>query len=169
MFLSVIEETSTAQNAAFRQLLDRTLNRETDIETALTAFGYAFATALVRSPERAAVLRLIGAEAAHFPELTRYSRGLGPVQQALADRLAELAGDGVLDLPDPVEAAEFLGLLVTGRVLNRSRTGAVALADAQIEQLVSSCVQVFLRAFRPGTGSCSAQAARQSPGGSRGS
>ncbi|MGH4024665.1 MAG: TetR/AcrR family transcriptional regulator [Pseudonocardiaceae bacterium] len=166
LFLSVIEETSAAQNAAFHQLLSRTLNRDADIETGLIAFGREFAAAMVRSPERSAVLRLIGAEAAHFPELTRYSRGIGPVQQALAERLAQFADDGVLDLPDPVEAAEILSLLVTGRVLNRSLSGAIDLADDEIEQLVSSGVQIFLRAYRPGTGSGSAQAAKRSSGGS---
>lgn len=166
LFLSVIEEASAAQNAAFHQLLSRTLNRDADIEAALIAFGREFAAAMLRSPERSAVIRLIGAEVAHFPELTRYVRGIGPVQQAVAERLAQLADDGVLDLPDPVEAAEFLGLLVTGRVLNRSLSGAIDLADAEIEQLVSSGVQIFLRAYRPGAGSCSAQAAKRSPGGS---
>jgi hypothetical protein len=44
-----------------------------------------------------------------------------------------------------MEAAEFLGLLVTGRVNNRSWYGAVQLNDAEVAQLI------FLRAYRPAT------------------
>ncbi len=47
-----------------------------------------------------------------------------------------------------MEAAEFLGLLVTGRVNNRSWYGAVQLDDAEIAQLVAGGVQIFLRAYR---------------------
>ena len=48
-----------------------------------------------------------------------------------------------------MEAAEFLGLLVTGRVNNRSWYGAVQLDDAEITRLVDGGVRVFLRAYRP--------------------
>ena len=55
--------------------------------------------------------------------------------------------EGLLDAPDPLEAAEFLGLLVTGRVNNRSWYGATPLDDAEIDRLVAGGVRVFLRAY----------------------
>lgn len=150
LFLAVIDETSAAQADAFAALLDRTLGEVTDVGTALVTFGREFAAAAVRSSDRAAVIRLISTEAPHFAELRRRAHAIGPVQQALADRLAELAADGLLDVPDPVEAAEYLGLLVTGPVINRTLFGAITLGDDEIDRLAARGVRVFLRAYRPG-------------------
>ncbi|MCW2861895.1 MAG: transcriptional regulator, TetR family protein [Actinoallomurus sp.] len=141
-----------AQNAAFDELLEQTLAQVTDIEAALTAFGRAFAAEVARSAERSAVLRLVIAEASHFPELVRSPPEQRPVQRALADRLAELGERGLLRVPDPPEAAEFLGLLVTGRVNHRSWYGAVPLDDAEIDRLVAGGVRIFLRAYGVSTG-----------------
>jgi TetR/AcrR family transcriptional repressor of mexJK operon len=148
LFLATLQETRDAHVVAFRELLDRTLGQVADIETALTDFGREFATEIAWSAERAAVLRLMIAEAPHFPGLLEET-ATNSVQRALADRLAELADKGLLDVPDPMEAAEFLGLLVTGRVNNRSWHGAVGLDDAVIAQLVAGGVRVFLRAYGP--------------------
>ncbi|GII96169.1 TetR/AcrR family transcriptional regulator [Sinosporangium siamense] len=154
LFLSALAETREAQEADFRRLLDRTLPGTTsrdELAVALTAFGRAFATEIARSAERAAVMRLLIAEAAHFPSLVRPDPEGRPVQRALAERLAELGERGLLEVPDPAEAAEFLGLLVTGRVDYRSWYGAVPLADGEIERLVEGGVRVFLRAYRQGS------------------
>lgn len=153
LFLSVLEETRNAQAAAFRELLERTLGQVDDVEAALSAFGREFAAQIARSAERAAVLRLMIAEASHFPALLEPAPEERPVQRALADRLAELDEQGLLDIPDPSEAAEFLGLLVTGRVNHRSWYGAAHLDDAEIDRLVAGGVRVFLRAYRPGAAS----------------
>ncbi|MER7009457.1 TetR/AcrR family transcriptional regulator [Dactylosporangium sp. NPDC000555] len=147
LFLSTLRETQEAQTAAFNELLDRTVGRFDDLEAALTRFGREFAVEIARSAERAAVMRLMIAEASHFPALLERASA-GSVQRALADRLAELAELGLLDIPDPMEAAEFLGLLVTGRVNNRSWYGAVQLDDAEIARLAAGGVQIFLRAYR---------------------
>jgi AcrR family transcriptional regulator len=149
LFLSTVQETRDGHTAAFRELLDRTLGRVTDVETALTSFGREFATEIARSAERVAVMRLMIAEAPHFPGLLDQPGSGDSVQRALADRLAELAAEGLLSIADPMEAAEFLGLLVTGRVHNHSWYGAVRLDDAEIARLVAGGVQVFVRAYRP--------------------
>jgi hypothetical protein len=94
-------------------------------------------------------MRLTIAEASHFPVLLEPASPDNSVQHALANRLAELAAQGLLDVPDPMEAAEFLGLLVTGRVNNRSWYGAVQLDDAEIARLVAGGIRIFLRAYRP--------------------
>jgi TetR/AcrR family transcriptional repressor of mexJK operon len=148
LFLSTLEETKQGHAAAFQELLDRTLGQVDDIEAALISFGREFAIEVARSAERAAVMRLMIAEASHFPALLERTATNTAVQRALADRLAELAGRGLLDIPDPMEAAEFLGLLVTGRANSRSWYGAVKLDDAEIARLVAGGVRIFLRAFR---------------------
>jgi AcrR family transcriptional regulator len=149
LFLSTLRETQEAQAAAFDELLARTLGSVDDIPTALTRFGREFATAIARSPERAAVMRLVIAEAPHFPTLLEQTAAANPTQRVLADRLAELGKQGLLDVPDPMEAAEFLGLLVTGRVTSRSWYGAMELDDAEIAELVAGGVRIFLSAYGP--------------------
>ncbi len=150
LFLSALEETRSTQAAAFQELLERTLGQVNDVEAALTAFGREFATEIARSAERAAVMRLMIAEASHFPALLEPTAKNQSVQHALADRLSELDEQGLLDIPDPMEAAEFLGLLVTGRVNHRSWYGAVRLDNAEIDRLVAGGVRIFLCAYRPG-------------------
>jgi TetR/AcrR family transcriptional repressor of mexJK operon len=152
LFLSVIEETSAAQTEAFQKMLDRSLGESDDLEAALLAFGREFATAVARSPQRSAVMRLLVAEAAHFPELTRNWRPVGPAQQALAARLHSLARQHRLHIADPLEAAEHFGALVTGAVNNRSLFGTVDLDDTEIDRLVTSGVRAFLRAYHPTAG-----------------
>lgn len=155
LFVSAVRETAAAQASEFNDLLDRTLGAVTgprDLEAALTAFGRGFAARLARSAERAAVLRLMIAEASHFPELIETPPEERPVQSALAGRLAGLAEEGLLEVPDPAEAAEFLGLLVTGRVNARSWYGTVHLDNAEIERLATGGVRVFLRAYGPRSG-----------------
>jgi TetR/AcrR family transcriptional repressor of mexJK operon len=149
LFLSTLEETKAGHATAFHELLDRTLGQVDDLEAALTLFGREFATGIARSAERAAVMRLTIAEASHFPALLERDSANTAVQRALADRLAALAEQGLLDIPDPMEAAEFFGILVTGRVHNRSWFGTVPLDDAEIADLVAGGVRVFLRAYRP--------------------
>jgi AcrR family transcriptional regulator len=152
LFLDTIREITDAQAAVFRTLLDDTLGdiaRPEQLEPALTSFGRAFATAVARSTERAEIMRLLIAEAPHFPALLETPVEDRPVQQALAARLAELGARGLLEVPDPDEAAEFLGLLVTSRVNSRSWYGALRLDEAEIDRLVAGGVRVFLRAYRP--------------------
>ncbi|SHF83502.1 TetR/AcrR family transcriptional regulator [Streptoalloteichus hindustanus] len=152
LFLSTVEETAAAQAVAFRDLLDHTLGDvadEADLEPALVSFGRAFATEVARSAERAAVMRLMIAEAHHFPALLRTPTEERPAHRALADRLAEFGRRGLLTIPDPDEAAEFLGLLVTVRVNHRSWYGAAPLDDAEIDRLVAGGVRVFLSAYGP--------------------
>ncbi|MEU7182604.1 MULTISPECIES: TetR/AcrR family transcriptional regulator [Streptomyces] len=154
LFLSAVEDTMAAHTVSFQDLLDRTLKSsvadETELEAALTAFGRTFATEVASSDERAAVMRLMIAEAPHFPALLRMPPEDRPVQRALAERLAELGARGLLDVPDPSEAAEFLGVLVTSRVNHRSWYGSIPLGEPEIDDLVAGGVRVFLRAYGPG-------------------
>ena len=85
LFLDVIARTQADHEDHFRALLDATLPADApDLEAALVAFGRAFASGVAQTPDRNAVVRLIAAEAAHFPELLERWREPGPQQQVLA-------------------------------------------------------------------------------------
>ena len=150
LFLDVIARTQGGYEDRFRELLDRTLPADApDLEAALTAFGRAFASGVAQTPDRNAMVRLIVAEATHFPELLERWREAGPQQQMLADRLAEFGARGLLDVPDPVEAAAYLGILVTARAHSRTLYGMLPISGEELGELVASGVRVFLRAYRP--------------------
>ncbi|HKQ42968.1 MAG TPA: TetR/AcrR family transcriptional regulator [Pseudonocardia sp.] len=150
LFLDVIARTQARHEDDFRALLDATLPADApDLEAALVAFGRAFASGVAQTPDRNAMVRLLVAEAAHFPELLQRWREPGPQQQVLADRLAGFAERGLLDVPDPLEAAAYLGVLVTAQAQGRTLYGTLPIADDELAGLVTSGVRVFLRAFRP--------------------
>ena len=150
LFLDVIARTQAGHEDHFRTLLDATLPADApDLEAALVAFGRAFASGVAQTPDRNAMVRLLVAEAVHFPELLELWRAPGPQQQVLAERLAGFAERGLLDVPDPLEAAAYLGILVTAQAQGRTLYGTLPIADDELAGLVTSGVRVFLRAFRP--------------------
>jgi TetR/AcrR family transcriptional regulator, mexJK operon transcriptional repressor len=150
LFLDVIARTQAGHEDRFRELLDRTLPADApDLAAALVAFGRGFASGVAQTPDRNAMVRLLVAEAAHFPELLERWREPGPQQQVLAARLAAFAERGLLDVPDPLEAAAYLGVLVTAQAHSRTLYGTLPIADGELAALVTSGVRVFLRAFRP--------------------
>ena len=76
LFLDVIARTQAGHEDHFRELLDATLPADApDLEAALVAFGRAFASGVAQTPDRNAMVRLLVAEAAHFPELLERWRG----------------------------------------------------------------------------------------------
>ncbi|MEU4890732.1 TetR/AcrR family transcriptional regulator [Streptomyces sp. NPDC044780] len=158
LFLSVIEDAEAAYAEQFADILDRTLGEvdgtdgiggTDDLEAALVRFGRELGTTVARSVGRAAAIRLVITEAAHFPVLLDRWRGPGIEQRALAERLGALAERGVLAVPDPVEAAAHFGALVTSSVNHRSLFGVVPVGDAEIERIVVSGVRAFLLAYGP--------------------
>lgn len=149
LFVAVLTDTSDAGDTAFGELLDRTLPADGELESGLLAFGHAFATAIARSPQRSAVMRLMIAEGTHFPALLRQWRGPGNVQRRLAARLADFADRGLLELSDPDEAAGHLGALITNAINIRSLIASTLVDDAEVDRIVTSGVRMFLRAYAP--------------------
>jgi AefR-like transcriptional repressor, C-terminal domain len=66
----------------------------------------------------------------------------------LAAPLAQLTAAGRLSAPDPRQAAEHLSALTVGQVGARSLMGTVPLTEDETARLLSSGVQVFLRAYQ---------------------
>jgi TetR/AcrR family transcriptional repressor of mexJK operon len=152
LFTEVVQATMAAQQARFQDMLERHLPADaTDLEAALNAFGVQFAFGVAQGQERSAMARLIVSEASHFPELIERWRSVGPQQQALADRLAGYARRGLLQVPDPRQAAAYLGILITAEANARTLYGTVPIPTKELERLVAGGVDVFLRAFGPGS------------------
>lgn len=151
LFLSVVTDMTTTVVARFAEIAEKYLSTTTDLERDLVAFGKQWVSDTLVAPDRAALRRLLIAEAGHFPALVPAWRRSGPEpsQEVLAAHLSRIAERGLLDIDDPAEAAEHLSALVLSAANGRSLYGTVRLADDEVDALVTSGVRAFLRIYRP--------------------
>jgi TetR/AcrR family transcriptional regulator, mexJK operon transcriptional repressor len=148
LFLSVLRDTFTGLMDEFARIADVHLTGVTDVEQALAGYAREAAQVIVRSPERGQLIRLIIAEAPHFPALLRQQARSETMSGMLSGRLAALAAAGWLQIDDPQEAAEHLLALTTGQINNRSMFGVAEISDADADRIVTSGVRAFVRAYR---------------------
>jgi TetR/AcrR family transcriptional regulator, mexJK operon transcriptional repressor len=151
LFLSVIGDAYDTLIVAFGQLIDQHLTDVPDdaVEENIIAFACDAALTAARSSDRAAVLRLMMSEAPHFPELRVLQVRPRGIRWAIAERLTGLAARGLLEMPEPEEAADHLFSLTMGSVNNRSLFGAWPLSDDEIKRMATSGARAFLRAYLP--------------------
>lgn len=151
LFLSVVSETYDAMITVMVELMDWYLSDVPDeaVEASIIAFACEAALLAARSSERSAIIRLMMSEATHFPELREVQIRPRGVTAAIAERLARLAARGLLDVPEPEDAANHLFALTMGQMNNRTLFGALPLSDAEIRRMASSGARAFLRAYRP--------------------
>jgi AcrR family transcriptional regulator len=124
---------------------------EPDVASALTMLGHSYLR-IVLGDINLRNFQIIVAEAQRAPELGRafYEAGpaLGP--ERLGEYLEDMAAEGLLDLDNPVEAADdFIALcqnrLWKARLCNVSGEPT----DAEIDHQVARAVKVFLAAYGP--------------------
>ncbi len=150
LFLAVIHETYGAMIEAVYAVIDQHLTDVADPVESLTGFAVEAAMLAFRSPDRSAMIRLMVAEASHFPELQRERMRPFTVTDRLAQRLAAMGERGLLDISDPHEAADHLFALTFGQLNNRSLFGTRSLPDSEIRRMAEGGIKAFVRAYRPG-------------------
>jgi len=150
LFLSVVRETYEGMIAVLERLMDQYLTDVPDdaVEANIVAFSCDLALLAAQSSERSAVIRLMMTEASHFPELQDVQMRPRGITGAIAERLTRLAARGLLDVPDPEEAANHLFSLTMGQMNNRTLFGAIPVSDEEITRMASSGARAFLRAYR---------------------
>ncbi len=120
----------------------------------LRATGLGFLQALLQ-PTAVATLRVIIAEAGHFPELGELfmSETSQSARCGVRDYLAEQHHRGVLKVADPeLTAMQFIGM-IKGPYFLRALTGVgPAPTAAEIEAVVDQAVDVFLNGVAPRQG-----------------
>jgi TetR/AcrR family transcriptional regulator, mexJK operon transcriptional repressor len=151
LFLAVVTEMYDLLIGTVVELMDKYL---TDVpadavEQNLVSFACDAAMLAARSPERAAMIRLMMMEAPYFPELRRTQMRPQTITGAIAQRLTVLTARGLLDVPEPGEAANHLFSLTMGQMNNRSLFGAISLPDEDIIRMATSGARAFYRAYRP--------------------
>ena len=110
---------------------------------------------LLLNPSTTSKLRMIAAEAERFPELGEifYTAGPAQLQAALSGFLAEAMERGVLRREVPQLAAGQFLALICGELRVRELVGtATAIPPAARDQVLTSGVDAFLRAYRPEEG-----------------
>jgi len=148
LFLSVVAETYEELMSNVAEIADGALAGRADPEQGLLEFITRVAQAMARSPERAAMVRLLITESPHFPGLLQLWHGRRSLTPLLAPPLERLAAAGSLDIADPASAAAHLSALTFGQLNNRSLFGTVRLSAGEIEETIRGGVSVFLRAYR---------------------
>ncbi|CAL9434773.1 hypothetical protein SUDANB121_02139 [Nocardiopsis dassonvillei] len=151
LFSVIVEQSSASVAEDFVRVADRHLSDPRDAREALVAFGDEWASPGVNRPDHGALVRLLIAEALHFPEAVRVwlDTGPGPVRRGLAARLRAMADRGLLDLPEGGEetAAEHYVALVQTPATNRAFFNAVPLEESERREIVRSGVAAFLRVY----------------------
>jgi TetR/AcrR family transcriptional regulator, mexJK operon transcriptional repressor len=152
LFLSVVGDTFDSMIAAFVDLMTKYLTDmpEDAVEEGIISFAREAALLAARSPDRSGLIRLMMTEALHFPQLQALQMRPRGITAAIAERLARLDARGLLDVPEPEEAANHLFALTMGQMNNRTLFGTLRLTDAEIEKMATSGAQTFLRAYRAG-------------------
>jgi TetR/AcrR family transcriptional repressor of mexJK operon len=148
LFLATIEAVQGTAAAEQEAFLDQLLG-DGDLRDMLVDVGRRMLRVVLR-PDLSAYRRLVIFEIEHHPELrAAWQRGAPrQLRRRLADHLARRALRGELTVEDPDRAAGHLMALMSGEAQERSRFGTVPLSDAEIEEIVTAGVTVFLRAYR---------------------
>jgi TetR/AcrR family transcriptional regulator, mexJK operon transcriptional repressor len=108
---------------------------------------------MVMQPKLLQLRRLVIGEAGRFPDLGRtfYERGPARTLTALADAFERLAARGLLQLDDPVVAAQHFNWLIMSNPLNQAmllgRDGPPT--RAELGRHVDTGVRAFLGAYGP--------------------
>jgi TetR/AcrR family transcriptional regulator, mexJK operon transcriptional repressor len=156
LFLSVVGDMYEAMIGIVVGLMDNYLTDVPDdaVEERIIGFACELALFAARSSDRSALLRLVMAEGPHFPELQAVQMRPRSITGAIAERLTTLHRRGLLDAPEPEDAASHLFSLTMGQVNNRSMFGVLPLTDEEVRKMVTSGARAFLRAYLPRPGGC---------------
>jgi TetR/AcrR family transcriptional repressor of mexJK operon len=152
LFLAVVQQTFVWMIGLVEEIVGRHLDDLRDpsaLEPALVDTLLEIARTVTQLPERAALIRLIIAEAGRFPALVQPWRNRGTVTDVISARLLRLADRGLLAIDDPVQATQHLSALTLSQLNTRSLFGALEISDAETESTIRSGVRVYLLAYTP--------------------
>ncbi len=144
LLLAVVESTGDLLMAAIRRAIADTLTHVTDLEDALITFSARIVTEMLGSVDYLALMRLVTMESVQLSQLRgRDHWMMNAPEEAIAERFAEFARAGLLDAPNPRQAADhFIALTF---LLAASAFGPViAPNDARMREiLVEGCAHFF--------------------------
>lgn len=144
LFAAVVERLS----ASFRSELQDILGSSGALEAGLIAFCRQFLQT-ISSPDAVLAWRMVVGESGRFPELGRifYERAAGITETMLSAYLARHVASGELRPEDPLEMAQALISLCTGRHNHRLLWGSERDEPDVIDAQARRFADLFLRAY----------------------
>jgi len=144
LFAAVVERLCASVRLELRNILDSSGG----LEPGLIAFCRQFLQT-IGSPDAVITWRMVVGESGRFPELGRifYERAAGFTETTLAAYLARHVASGALRQEDPLEMAQALIALCTGRHNRRLLWGAEPEEPSVIDDQARRFVDLFLRAY----------------------
>jgi len=134
----------------FVDTMAETVNGAGDLEEGIRRLARRYIR-LVARPEVLRLRRLVLGEVGRFPDLARtyYVRVPGRVIAGLRGLLAELAGQGRLELDDPAIAAQHFAWLTLGIPLDRGMFYPIeeTIRDADLDRMADAAARVFVAAY----------------------
>lgn len=150
LFAEIVLATTDDVNQVVSLITD-SLSDTQDLERDLGRLAKSFITALMQ-PRVLRLRRMIIASADRFPDLgtTWYEQGFERALAAMADAFGRLAAEGLLDVPDPVMAANhFVGMLlwipINRAMFTGDDTGA---SKAELARHAAATTSAFIAAYR---------------------
>ena len=150
LFVAVITAAIAEAEATSRSLVDN-LGKSMEVEQDLRTFARQHIT-VVMQPHLIQMRRVVIAESTRFPELARTWHHAGPERghTRLAEQIKQLAECGLLDVPDPMLAAQHLNYLILSIPLNEAMFAGRdrPYSRRQLHRYADEAVRVFMAAYR---------------------
>ncbi len=149
LFRELVEEHCHAASSIF----DDAAIADMPPKAALTRFAHLL-YALICSSEAVGAYRLLAAEGQQFPEMaqTFFSAGPDSGKTRVANYLTEQARRGVLEIDDPLLAAQrFCSMVCAGQELRLAAGLPSTIPAEKVEQHLTGVVRTFLRGHAPGS------------------
>ena len=148
LYAEIVRSTTGEIDDLMRVVVE-TMAGQANLETGLTILARRFIDALMQ-PRILRLRRLVMANAERFPHVGRswYEEGFERVLVTLASSFRDLADRKLLQVEDPLQAAQhFVGLLLWIPINKAMFTGDHRSSPHELEQLALSGVGAFLRGY----------------------
>ena len=147
LFRAVMHATVAETGAGMGPPPGDDLAESDDLDRDLRRFGRQLARGVL-APDIAAMRRVLIAELDRHPELIEEWGTQGrELHRMLATAFARLNERGVVDVPDPMLAAQQLVLLTAGNAMTISRFGTDTPPSDALDKAVDDGVELWLRAY----------------------
>lgn len=148
LFAEIVRAT-TGQIDGLVRLVIETMADQAGVEAALSVLARRFIAALMQ-PQVLRLRRLVIANAERFPDVGRswYEQGFERVLRTLADCFQNLSARSVLNVEDPMIAAQhFVGLLLWIPINKAMFSGDHVSSKTMNDRYASAAVRAFLGAY----------------------
>jgi TetR/AcrR family transcriptional regulator, mexJK operon transcriptional repressor len=149
LFATVVRDARSDESAeSDAASIEEILANSVDLGRDLRELGHRWVATVLRE-DVVALRRLIVAEWDRHPELLEeWKRPRRDLERALTRGIVHQAKRGALDIEDADRAARQLMLLVITESLTRSLYGMRRLSDAELDDIVGSGVDMWLRCYK---------------------